>query len=198
LWAGVQSLGPWGVFLTAGLDGAGVPLPGALDAMVATYIYRQPRIAWLYVLLTALGSTLGCSVLYLIGRAGGEMVLARRMPRTRFEKVRRDFEDHPVLALGVPAVLPPPFPLKIFILSAGAFDMRWLHFATVVFLARLVRFGALAGLTLAFGPGIVALFTTAFRRHPAIVLSAIVALIAGALLFRRSKRKPQAQAMAAR
>jgi membrane protein DedA with SNARE-associated domain len=107
------------------------------------------------------------------------------MSARRFEKVRRDFEDHPVLTLGIPAVLPPPFPLKIFILSAGAFDMRWLHFATVVFVARLVRFGALAGLTIVFGPGIITLFTTLFRRHPAATLVAIAAVVGAALLVHR-------------
>lgn len=187
----MQSLGPWGVFVMAGLDGAGVPLPGALDAVAAAYIYQRPRAAWLYVLLTAVGSTLGCTVLYLIGRAGGEVVIERRMSPLRFEKVRRDFEEHPVLALGIPAVLPPPFPLKIFILSAGAFRMRWPHFALVVLVARLLRFGVLAGLTLAFGPGIVTLFNTAFRRHPVVALLALAAVVAAALLVRRLRTRPR-------
>jgi len=190
----LQTLGPWGVFVAAGLDGAGVPLPGAVDAVIITYAYQRPGHAWLFVLLAAGGSALGCMVLYGIGYAGGEMLIAKRMSPAKFEKIRNDFEDHPVLTLGLPAVLPPPFPLKIFVLSAGAFEMRWLHFLGVMFTARLVRFGLLAALTVMFGPQIITSFNSAFRKHPLAILAVIAVAVAAAILAHQRRQKAKAAA----
>jgi membrane protein YqaA with SNARE-associated domain len=176
------------------LDGAGVPLPGAVDAVVITYAYARPAHAWLYVLLAAGGSALGCLVLYGIGYAGGEVLIAGRMSPEKFEKIRGDFEDHPVLTLGLPAVLPPPFPLKIFVLSAGAFEMRWLHFLGVMFTARLVRFGLLAALAVMLGPQIITSFNSVFRRHPLTVLVAVAISFAAAFLAHRRQQKKKAEA----
>jgi membrane protein YqaA with SNARE-associated domain len=184
------------VFVMAAMDGAGVPLPGAVDAVVVTFVFQKPFNSWLYVLLAAGGSTLGCLVLYLIGYLGGEVLIERRMSREKFEKVRGDFENHPILTLALPAVLPPPFPFKVFVLSAGAFEMRWLEFVGVIFVARIVRFGILSLLTILFGPQIVTVFTGAFRKHPLVSLLIIAAAIAGVWVIRKVRRRAVAHSAA--
>lgn len=176
------------MFLTAGVDGSGIPLPGAVDAVIVAYVYQHPMNAWLYVMLASAGSAVGCVVLYWIGYLGGEVLIERRMSPAKFEKIRRDFEDHPILTLGLPAVLPPPFPFKIVVLSAGAFEMRLPQFVAVLFAARLVRFGLLSALTVVFGPGIITLFNNGFRRHPGIVVAAIAVIAGGVWLARRLRR----------
>jgi membrane protein YqaA with SNARE-associated domain len=173
----------------AAMDGAGVPLPGAVDAVVVTFVYQKPLNVWLYVLLAAAGSTVGCLVLYLIGYLGGEVLIERRMSPDKFERIRGDFEDHPILTLALPAILPPPFPFKVFVLSAGAFEMRWLQFVVVIFAGRLVRFGILSLLTILFGPQIVTVFTGVFRRHPLVSLLIIAAAIAGVWVIRKVRRR---------
>jgi membrane protein YqaA with SNARE-associated domain len=174
------------------MDGAGVPLPGAVDVVLANCVFQHHDKAWLCVLLAAAGSTLGCLVLYGIGYVGGEVFIERRMSAAKFNKIRHDFEQHPMLALGLPAVLPPPFPFKIFVLAAGAFEMRWLEFVAVIFGARLVRFGALATLTVIFGRQIIDLFNSMFRRHwLAVLLSAVVVAIF--FLVLRRVRRPVTQ-----
>jgi membrane protein YqaA with SNARE-associated domain len=188
LWVFLQSLGPWGVLLIAGLDGMGVPLPGAVDFVIVTYVYQKPANAWLYVGLAATGSAAGCLVLYLIGYLGGELLVEKRMDKQKFEKFRADFEDHPIVTLALPAVLPPPFPFKIFVLSAGAFEMRWTNFLAVIFVARAVRFGLLAVLTIFFGPGIITLFNNAFRKHPVLALVACAAFVAIFALVHRQRQ----------
>jgi membrane protein YqaA with SNARE-associated domain len=147
----LQSLGLWGIFLIAALDGAGVPVPGAVDLIVATSVYQSPAKAWIYILLAAAGSTLGCLLLYVIGRLGGEVLVERRMSPEKFKKVQADFERHSFLTVAIPALLPPPFPFKIVVLSAGAFEMAWTHFLFAIFVGRLIRFGALSVLTIVFG-----------------------------------------------
>jgi membrane protein YqaA with SNARE-associated domain len=187
LWAVLQSLGPWGVFLTAALDGAGVPLPGAVDAVLVTFVYSEPLKAWLFVLLAACGSVLGCMVLYLIGYWGGEVLVERRMSPQKFQKIRRDFERHPFLTLAVPAVLPPPFPFKIVVLAAGAFEMKWKLFVVALFAGRVLRFAALSALTIKFGPQVISIFNSSIRRHPFWALAVAAAAVAVFLLIRHGR-----------
>ncbi len=188
IWALLQALGPWGVLLMALLDGAGVPLPGAVDAVVVSYVYGSPHNTWLYVLLASAGSALGCLVLYLIGYFGGEVLIQKRMSPVKFEKVRADFEEHPLITVALPAIMPPPFPFKVVVLSAGAFEMQWLHFLAAIFAGRLVRFTALSLLTIEFGPGIIYLFNTAIRRHLGLTLIVVAAVILGFVLAHRFRR----------
>lgn len=172
----------------AASDGAGVPLPGAVDAVLVSYVYMDPRHAWLFVLLGACGSVVGCLVLYLIGVWGGEMVVERRMSPQKFQKIRRDFDRHPFLTLAVPAVLPPPFPFKIMVLAAGAFEMRWTMFVIAILSGRLVRFAALSVLTIEFGPQVVTTFQSVVRDHPFLSLAVVVAAVAVVLIVIRLRR----------
>jgi membrane protein DedA with SNARE-associated domain len=184
----LQSLGLWGIFLIAALDGAGVPVPGAVDLIVATSVYQSPSKAWIYILLAAAGSTLGCLLLYVIGRLGGEVLVERRMSPEKFKKVQADFERHSFLTVAIPALLPPPFPFKIVVLSAGAFEMAWTHFLFAIFVGRLIRFGALSVLTIVFGPNMVMIFRSVIRRHPLESVGALLVIVAAVILVRRLRR----------
>ncbi len=189
----LSPLGPWGVFAIAAADGAGIPLPGAVDAVVASYVYtHNPLHAWIYVLMAAAGSTAGCIVVYGIGYLGGEVVLERRMPREKFERIRLSFEHNKFLALALPAMMPPPFPFKVFVLAAAAFEMKLLHFLLAIFGGRIVRYGVLALLTIVFGPGIVSLVTLLVRRHLAVTLVVLAAAILAVFIVRRMRRNMSA------
>jgi membrane protein YqaA with SNARE-associated domain len=188
LWAALKPLGAWGVFAIAGIDGVGVPLPGAVDAVVATYVFNKPHLAWLYVIVASVGSALGCLVLYFIGYEGAEVVLRKRMSPEKYERTRLTFENRRLLALMVPAMLPPPFPFKIFVLSAAVFEMRVRNFLVAILAGRLIRFSILALLTIQFGPDIVIFMGTTVKRHFGIVLAAL-AVVAGIVwLVRRMRR----------
>lgn len=188
VWAALKPLGAWGVFAIAGIDGVGIPLPGAVDVVVATYVYSNPMLAWLYVIVASAGSALGCLVLYFIGYQGGEVLLRKRMSPEKFEKTRVSFENHRFLALMFPAMLPPPFPFKIFVLSAAVFEMRLSHFLIAIVSGRLIRFALLALLTIRFGPQIVTFTATAARQHIGLVLLIIAAILGMVLLLRRLRR----------
>lgn len=195
VWAALKPLGAWGVFAIAGIDGVGIPLPGAVDVVVATYVYSNPMLAWLYVIVASAGSALGCLVLYFIGYQGGEVLLRKRMSPEKFEKTRVSFENHRFLALMFPAMLPPPFPFKIFVLSAAVFEMRLSHFLIAIVSGRLIRFALLALLTIRFGPQIVTFTATAVRQHIGLVLLIIAAILGMVLLLRRLRRGTAAAAL---
>jgi len=163
-------------------------LPGAIDAILCAYVYQSVLHAWLYVALATAGSALGCMVMYLIGYWGGEVLIERRMPAWKFQKISHDFDQHPFVTVALPAVLPPPFPLKLVLLAAGAFEMPWPHFLLAIVVGRLARFGALAALTVVFGPQIVGLFQTAVHRHPLAAAAVVVAAAGVAFIVHRLRR----------
>jgi len=185
----LQLLGPlgiWGVFAIAFADSALLGMP--VDAIVAFYVYKDHRQLLFYVVMASLGSALGSIPLYVIGYMGGEKVLRKRISEERFQQIHRSFEEHEFWALMFPGMLPPPMPFKIFVLGAAVFEMRFRDFMAAIFAGRFVRFLVLSLLTLWFGPQIVGLVGTVFRRHFYWVLAAVVLGVLIWLLRWRSKR----------
>jgi len=180
-------LGAWGVFATAALDGVGVPMPGVLDVLFVTYIHNKPGLAWLYVIAASVGSTVGCLGLYLVGHEGAELVLRRRMSPEKFEKTRLSFEKNRVLALLLPAMLPPPFPFKVFVLSAALFEMKLSHFLLAIISGRIVRFAALAAVVVFLGADL-RLVGIYLRQNFALVTLVVVAAVMAWLILRRVRR----------
>ena len=180
-------LGVWGVFAIALLDGIGVPMPGILDVAFANYVFNRPHLAWLYAVIAAAGSTLGCLVLYFIGYEGAEVVLRKRMSAQKFERTRLSFEKNRVWALMLPSMLPPPFPFKLFVLAAAVFEMKVKHFLMAIFAGRLIRFAALAALVIYLGPDIKNIGV--YLRHHLWVLAVVaLAVVAIWVIFRRARR----------
>lgn len=186
LWALLKPLGAWGVLVAAVVDGAFVGLP--VDAVVAGYVYQNSgRFLW-YVFMAAVGSTLGSIVIYVIGYTGGEELLRKRIPAQRFEKIHSTFDRHSFWSLMLPAMLPPPFPFKLFALAAAVSEMGFVRFLVAIFAGRMVRFLALALLTVQFGPEVVHLIGNLFRKHLYVVL--LIAAAAGVAWLIRRKLAP--------
>ena len=144
-----------------------------VDAIVAYYVYQDHRRLLFYVVMASLGSTVGSIPLYIIGYLGGEKVLRKRISEERFLEIHRSFERHEFWALMFPGMLPPPMPFKIFVLGAAVFEMRFRDFLAAIFAGRFVRFLVLSLLVLWFGPQIVGVLGTIFRRHIYWVLAAV-------------------------
>jgi membrane protein DedA with SNARE-associated domain len=93
-----------------------------------------------FPLFAAAGSVIGCNLLYTIVRRGGQAVLRKRFPLPSIKRVERAYERFGFLAIGIPAILPPPLPFKIFVATAGALEYpRW-KFLMTVMIARSFRY----------------------------------------------------------
>ena len=184
----LKTLGAWGVFILATIDSVAIPIP--LDALVAGYVYANPHLAWLYCIAGAVGSAVGCLVPYGLGRAGGELFLLKRISEARLQRIRDRFEKQEFVALMVPAMLPPPTPFKLFVFSAGVFEMRLPAFLLAIVSGRLIRFSALSVLTVIFGPQIVTEAKFLLRNHLGFTILAIMVAIAAAYLVFRLMRAP--------
>ena len=144
------ALGVPGLFLIALLDSAGIPLPGGVDVVLLLLAWQQPAHFFLVALAAATGSTLGCLVLYRIGRTGGDRAVRRLDPEKR-RWVTRRVRENDVAAMLVAVLAPPPFPTKVFVVVAGIVGMSWTRFAGTVFVGRLIRFTGEAYLAVRLG-----------------------------------------------
>lgn len=173
--AALLPLGPWGVFIIGALDSAAVGLP--LDPVVAYFVFINPHLWWLYVIMASAGSAAGSMILYLIGYKGGETLLEKRMPKARFDKIKKSFEDHEFLALMFPAMLPPPTPYKLIVLSAAAFEMDWHKFLLAIFLGRVARFTILSILVKVFGENVIEIINNLVKQHLLATLLALAGIV---------------------
>jgi membrane protein YqaA with SNARE-associated domain len=122
------------------LDSSLLSLPEINDYLVVGRCIKHPTAVFYFPLFAALGSVLGCLLLYTIMRRGGQAVLRRRFKRENVERVERAYARFGFLAIAVPAVLPPPMPFKIFVATAGTLEYpRW-KFLVTVMIARSLRY----------------------------------------------------------
>jgi len=142
-----SSLGGPGLFLVAFLDSSFLSLPEINDVLVVLMVTRNEELMPYYAAMATLGSITGCLVLYVLGRNGGEAILQKRFSRPRIEKAMGLFRRFGVLAIIVPALLPPPAPFKVFVLLSGVTRVPWPRFCGAVAVGRGVRY---------FGEGLLA------------------------------------------
>lgn len=135
-----------GVLLITAIANATVVIPVPYIPLVAR-IAAQTDSVGLVILAGALGSVLGESVAFFVGRSGRGAVAQTRF----YEWVQRQLR-HPWRAFVVLFLLSaPPNPLfDVAGLTAGALGLPYWLFFTAVFLGRIIRIGliALAGLGL--------------------------------------------------
>lgn len=133
------AFGPLGLFAIALLDSALIPLPGGPDAVMILLSTQRP--AWMpfYALAATAGSVVGCVILYYISRRAGRRALERFPPRKQ-SRVKELVDRYDVLSVLVASVLPPPFPFKLFVITAGVFRLSVLRFALAVAAGRAFRF----------------------------------------------------------
>ena len=137
--AALIGFGALGIFLIALMDAAFIPMPGGPDVVVISLSIYKPALMPLYVFAAMAGSTIGSLLLYFVGLRGGEAVL-RKFSAEKRAKVQRALDQYDIWAMLVAAVMPPPFPFKIFVLSAGAFKMKLWRFVPAMILGRGFRF----------------------------------------------------------
>jgi membrane protein YqaA with SNARE-associated domain len=174
------SLGGPGLFTIAALDSSFVSLPQINDLLVVFMVTEHK--AWMpyYAAMATLGSVVGCSVLYVLANKGGEALLRKRLSSGRVDRALALYRRHGVLALMVPALLPPPAPFKLFVLGAGIAGVRPLKFVAGVAVARGIRYLALGTLAIYYGDAAIALMKT---HGPTVGLSLAAIIVTAAVVW---------------
>jgi len=179
----LKPLGIWGLGGLAFIDAAFFPLPTTMNGLVLGYVASNHGKLFLYCLMAAFASALGSMVPYYVGRAGGEVFLLKRINRQRYEKMRDRFERQEFLAIMIPAMLPPPTPIKLFEFAAGVFEMKPLPFVLAIFTGKFVQFLVWSLGFVFFGPGIVRAVGGLVREHSELVIGIAVAAGLGFLWY---------------
>jgi len=133
------ALGPTGLFAVALLDSAFVPLPSSADALMILLTIAHPRMMIVYALLATVGSTIGCVILYYISRRAGRRALNKFSPAKQ-KRVKELIDRYDVLSVLVASLMPPPFPFKLFVVTAGVFRFSVTRFTIAIVAGRIFRF----------------------------------------------------------
>ena len=174
------------MIIIGALDSSLLSLPEINDYLVVGRCYKYPTAAFYFPLFAATGSVLGCFLLYSIVRRGGQAVLRKRFNIENIKRVEKAYERFGFLAIGVPAVLPPPLPFKIFVATAGALEYpRW-KFLLTVMIARSLRYYVEGILAVYYGRRVLL-----FIRDNGLVVVSIVAtlVLIGLLIYFIVKRR---------
>lgn len=182
------SLGGPGLFVVAFLDSSFISLPQINDLLVVLMVVRNKPLMPYYALMATAGSVAGCYVLYLIAERGGEAFLTKRLKRGHVERALALYRKRGVLALMVPALLPPPAPFKLFVLLAGVAEVKPLAFVASIAIARGLRYLVIGMLAVWYGDFALQLLSEHGRETALWVAVFIVAAAIAWWLLRRSSR----------
>jgi membrane protein YqaA with SNARE-associated domain len=178
--------GGFGLMVLAICDSSFLSLPEVNDLLLMTFAINDPGSMVKYALLTTIGSVIGCSLLYAVGRKGGEAFLRKTFANERLERVQGWYQRHGVLAVIIPSLLPPPTPFKIFVLSAGTFGISWPKFLTAVIIGRGIRYFSEGILAVLWGPAAIQFVQNNYGK---VGLGLAVAIVIGAIIFFYSARR---------
>jgi len=146
-----ESIGGPGLFVVAFLDSSFLSLPEVNDLLVIAMVRNDTESMPYYALMATLGSIAGCLVLYLLGRRGGDSLIRRRFGGHRLARAMELSQRYGILAVAIPAILPPPAPFKVFVLLAGVAKVPISQFLTAVALGRGFRYFAEGWLAVRYG-----------------------------------------------
>ena len=183
--------GVFGLFAIALLDSALIPLPGGPDAVMLLLSAQNPARMPLYALGATAGSVLGCVILYYISRRAGRRALDK-FPPEKQARVKALVDRYDVLSVLIASVLPPPFPFKLFVITAGVFRLSLVRFAAAVAVGRAFRFFLEGFLAVRYGERAKEVLA---QNYPAVglgvaVLVVIVFVLRGLLKRKKVSERP--------
>jgi membrane protein YqaA with SNARE-associated domain len=184
-------LGVFGLLILGIADSSFLFLPFGNDLLVVVLTARDHPHLPLYIVMAAVGSTLGVVLLDAVCRKGGEEGLKKMMNPRRYEYFERQMRKRAGVAIATACIAPPPFPFELVIASASAFEYPRKRLLSLVFLARSLRFTIVGLLAIHFGRAILRIARAPLTEW--IMLGFIALCAAGSVLqvmqwMRRSRK----------
>jgi membrane protein YqaA with SNARE-associated domain len=183
VWA--TQVGGLGLFVIAALDSSFLSFPQVNDILILYLSTKHPELMPFYAGMTTAGSVVGCFALYVVARRGGDAFLRRRVKADRLDRMFALYQRFGLLAVIVPALLPPPTPFKLFVLLAGAANVSPWKFGVAIALGRGIRYFGQGILAVLYGEQAVALVRD---RGPAAGIALAGLAVAVAVIYYLVKR----------
>jgi len=181
------TFGAFGLFAVALLDSTFVPLPSSADALMILLSTTYPSWMVLYAFMATAGSAIGCWILYLISRRAGARAL-NKFSETKQRRVKHWIERYDALAVLVATLLPPPFPFKLFVVTAGVFRFSLMRFMLAIIAGRTFRFLLEGYFAVRYGAQAKEILA---KYYPWIGLVLVVAIVLFAFVKRWVKRETE-------
>jgi membrane protein DedA with SNARE-associated domain len=199
--AGHSPIPPWlihlgaiGVFGVSVVDSSVIPLPlpGSTDLLLL-FLVAHGANPWLLAPAAIVGSMIGGYITWSVGRKGGETALRNYISQRNLARISDWVENHSLLAVVLPAILPPPIPLLPFLLAAGALGVSRRRFLIAFGSARAVRYSIVAWLGVKYGRGVVHVWEKYVAEYSKPVLWTLLVVTIGGVAYgiwklRRMKR----------
>jgi membrane protein YqaA with SNARE-associated domain len=134
------AFGAPGLFVVSLLDSSFLSLPEVADLLVIWMAMQHKDRLVLYVSTAVLGSLSGCLALYYVGLKGGDALVRKRFASATVDRTLASVRRHGVMTVLIPSLLPPPAPLKIFVLLAGVAGIPVSQFALAITIGRGLRY----------------------------------------------------------
>jgi membrane protein YqaA with SNARE-associated domain len=145
---------PYGIyvlFIIAFAESSFFPLPP--DVFLIALCIGIPRKSFKYAAVCAIGSTLGGAFGYGLGMWAmegiGQPIVEWYGLADKYEQVRHLYNEYDALAIFAAGFTPLPY--KLFTITAGAFEIKFLTFMLVSLVSRSARFFLVAGCIYFFG-----------------------------------------------
>ena len=181
------SIGGLGLFFVAFIDASVLSLPEVNDILIVYMVTKSPSFLVYYAAMATAGSIGGSLVVYYLGRKGGEALLRRQFSSGQVDRMQARFGRYGMAAVVVPAMLPPPVPLKLFVLGAGVAGMPAGRFAWAIGIGRGVRY--LAEGLLAYYYGAAAFEYIKAHGSQVALWGGVASLAAAAVYYWRRQRR---------
>lgn len=182
----------WGLFLLGAIDATvAFVAPFGVDAVLVFMVAREDGLFWLLPIVATAGSTTGAGLTYWLGRKLGRPGLKHFMSDQTFERVQDRLSKRGAIAIGIAALMPPPFPLKPFVLASGAFGLEPVRFFAAFTSVRALRFGLETFLARRYGDLVLGWLESDVAKAivAALVGAALAATVVSAALLWRKMRK---------
>jgi len=148
--------GYWTVAIALLLEGAGLPLPGEIVLLLASFLacsQHELQLGWLIVVAT-LAATAGGNLGYLAGLKGGWPLLDRYSPILRLSTRTIQRGEEFFVRYGSVAIFFARFVFGLRVVAgvlAGVLRMPWKKFAVYNFLGALAWVSVISGVAFGFG-----------------------------------------------
>jgi membrane protein YqaA with SNARE-associated domain len=185
-------LGAPGLFLISFLDSSVLTFPVINDLLLIELSIEHPARMPLYALLTALGSVLGCVLLFFIAEKGGEALFHKHAGK-RAQAIHNWVVHNGFGGMLIAALLPPPTPFKVFVVAAGVFEVPLISFTSAIALARLLRYFGIGYLAIRYGAGALP-YLASHKWQVAVSVIALIAISYGLSRLLLRHRPPPGEA----
>jgi membrane protein YqaA with SNARE-associated domain len=143
-------LGAPGLFLISFLDSSVLTFPIINDLLLIELSIEHPARMPLYAMMAALGSVLGCVLLFFLAEKGGEALFHKHAGK-KAQAIHNWVVHNGFGGMLIAALLPPPTPFKVFVIAAGVFEVPLVSFTSAIALARTIRYTLMGYLAIRYG-----------------------------------------------